>query len=336
MNEFDLIKCYFTRPQARPDVILSIGDDAAIVVPPAQQQLVLTIDTLVAGVHFPLNTSAFDIGYKTAAVNLSDLAAMGAKPLWATLALTIPALDEAWLKEFARGLFAVLDEFEVSLIGGDTTKGPLSITLQAHGSVPIGKVALRRDAAKVGDLIYVSGTLGDAGLALQLLQDKSPLIPLFQRGKLDCDFPPFEKGGQGGFILQRLNQPSPRVALGLAVRELAHAALDISDGFAQDLQHILTASHVGAKIDLTRLPLSEAVKIACDQTTARRLALTSGDDYELCLTVPPHCQHEFEAAALKLNCPVTLVGTIIAEQVLQLIDENQQIINWQLSGYQHF
>jgi thiamine-monophosphate kinase len=293
LNEFEIIQRYFTRAYTRPDIALGVGDDAALVVPPIDKALAITVDSLVEGVHFSSDISATDLGHRTVAVNLSDLAAMGAKPLWATLALTLPKIDEAWLHDFSAGLFQTLDQYQVALVGGNITRGPLSITLQVVGTVD-SKRALRRDAAQVGDLIYVSGTLGE-----------------------------------------RLYRPTPRVELGLSALGFAHAAIDISDGLAQDLQHILTASKVGAEIKAELIPLSSSLKKNLSSEQAYRLALTGGDDYELCLTVPPVHQATFEARAQTLACPVTYIGKIIAEEKLLILDRGIPMLNSQ-TGYQHF
>ncbi len=330
-NEFSLIKKYFARTYSRDDIVLGSGDDAAIVKPPLHEELVFTIDTLVAGVHFPLETSAFDIGYKAIAVNLSDIAAMGAKPLWMTGTLTLPSVDENWIAEFARGMFTLLDQHNVALIGGDLTRGPtLTITFQAHGSVPAGK-ALRRDGAKVGDLIYVSGTLGDAGMGLQMLSSKDV-------GAVR-EPPAGRSRAAPTSFLDRLNRPTPRIELGLLARDYAHAAIDISDGFAQDLGHILQRSGVGAEVEINKLPLSKIppfVKGGRGDFSALQLALTAGDDYELCLTVPPTKAQAFETAAAQINCPITCIGKITNGNELILLDEKGERVDLDLRGYQHF
>lgn len=302
LTEFDIISQFFSQKNSRrDDVILGIGDDAAIISVPPDQQLVVTMDTLVAGVHFPLDTHPYDIGYKTAAVNLSDLAAMGATPAWATLALTLPEADAEWLKAFSHGLFELLSKYHVQLIGGDLTKGPLTLTLQAHGFTPAGK-ALTRRGAKPGDLIFVSGTLGDAALGLQIAQKKISIEPHLAQ-----------------YAINRLNRPEPRVELGIALRDKAHAAIDISDGLTADLQHILTLSNVGAKLDVEKIPLSPALK-SLPFESALSLALSGGDDYELCVTVPPHLQNA-------LPNTLTLIG---------VITENLGLNGIPTKGYQHF
>jgi len=259
MNEFELIDHFFAQQkQSRSDVVLGIGDDAALLQVPPDQLLVTSTDTLISGVHFPIDTSPYDIGYKSLAVNLSDLAAMGAEPAWVMLALTLPQNNENWLKEFTRGFFELIHRYKLQLVGGDTTRGPLSITVQAMGFVPPG-MALRRDGAKPDNAIYVTGNLGDAGFALQ--QKTEPFM--------NC-----------------LNRPEPRIETGLALRGIASSAIDISDGLAADLGHILKASGVGATVDVTALPISSELRAAVGQEKAWQLALSAGDDYELCFTAP--------------------------------------------------
>ncbi len=266
MSEFDLIRTYFGRMgKERADVVLGLGDDCALLRVPAGQDLAVSIDTLVAGVHFLPDCDPESLGHKALAVGLSDLAAMGAEPAWATLALTLPPeLPQSkpdWLAGFCRGLDALARRYRVAVVGGDTTSGPLSVSIQVHGLVPPGQ-AVRRSGAAPGDLVCVSGTLGDAGLALRQVL----------AGDLVAE----------GLRL-RLDRPEPRVALGLALRGVASAMIDCSDGLAADLGHILEASGVGAEIHLASLPQSEAVAAVGDWS----LPLAAGDDYELCFTLPP-------------------------------------------------
>jgi len=318
ISEFNLIERYFARTgRTRDDVVLGIGDDAALVRVPDGMELALAIDTLVAGVHFPVDTDAASLGHKALAVNLSDLAAMGAEPVWATLALTLPEANEQWLDDFSRGLFALADRYNVQLIGGDTTHGPLTITVQAHGCVPAGQ-ALRRAGARPGDLIYVTGTLGDAGLALLALQEEVKL-PLKDKT----------------FVLDRLNRPEPRIVIGQQLRGIAHAAIDVSDGLAADLSHILDASHVGATIQVERLPLSPVLQEYFHMIGGWIVPLASGDDYELCITVPPDKQAALELACAQHACPCTWIGSINARPGLHcLMDDGTEI--GAPSGYQHF
>ena len=255
----------------RRGVLLGIGDDAALLRLPAGHDLVACVDTLVAGVHFPHTTDPAAIGWKALAVNLSDLAAKGATPQWITLALTVPQLDREWLAGFMRGMQRLARRHAVALVGGDTTRGPLSITVQALGSVPRGK-ALRREGARVGDLIYVSGCLGDAAAGLAIVQSRL-------RASSERD---------ARMLRARLDRPAPRIALGLALRGVATACIDVSDCLAQDLVHVLRASGFGARIDTARLPASPALRRPLPAPAARaQLALAGGDDYELCFSVSP-------------------------------------------------
>lgn len=315
-SEFQLINQYFKRRGSHDGVAIGIGDDAAVLNIPQGEVLVATTDTLIAGRHFPHHTHPFAIGHKAVAVNLSDLAAMGAKPRWLLLAVTLPKADEFFIKEFANGLFNLANQHKVALVGGDTTKGSeLSITITALGTLPIGQ-AIKRDGAQVGDGVYVSGTIGDAGLGLKVALQQ---LQGFNLSAVEQEF-----------CRARLDFPQPRIALGLALRGLASACLDISDGLAQDLGHILQASHVGAELQLERLPLSESLN-ALPPHQALALALTSGDDYELCFTMP-------DANLIKLSnaaVPVTRIGTICAE--LGLVCTHQgQVQTLDIQGYQHF
>lgn len=317
MREFDLIKRYFqTGFPIQNNVLLGIGDDAALCTWHAEQAQVIAVDTLVAGVHFPINTAAADIAYKALAVNLSDMAAMGATPLWFTLALTLPQADETWLNEFATGLRTLAHLAHVALIGGDTTQGPLTVTIQIHGSVPVQQ-ALRRNNAQVGDGIYVTGTLGDAGLGLAVVQNKVEVSESIAQ-----------------FVVQRLNRPSARWEIGQKLRGIANSAIDVSDGLVADLGHILQASGVGARLQVIDLPLSEEVRFALPPTRAYNMALTAGDDYELCFTVAPENE-----AALKniLNAgDYTRIGTIEATPGLRCEQADGTLLNAVQRGYEHF
>ncbi len=313
-GEFDLIREFFRRPVADPGVRLGIGDDAALLALPVGEDLVVTTDTLVAGRHFPETATPFDIGWKALAVNLSDLAAMGARARWVTLALTLPGSDEIFLREFARGFFAVADRERVSLVGGDTTRGPLSITVTALGGVPQGQ-ALRREGAQAGDDLYVSGSVGDAGLGLRL-----------ELGQWHEELAPAARE----IALQRLHRPEPRLALGLALRGVASACLDVSDGLAQDLGHLLAASGVGAKLDLAALPRSAALA-DIDPAFADILALTSGDDYELLFTAPP--QARATIATLPVAC--ARIGHITTDSALQFLRAGVPV-EMPVAGFTHF
>lgn len=319
-NEFDLIQRFFNQEtKNRKDVILGIGDDAALLQVPFDQQLVATTDTLVSARHFPINTLPADIGFKALAVNLSDLAAMGAEPAWILLALTLPSVDESWLRRFTEGFFPLMQQFKLQLVGGDITQGPLTITVQALGFVPTGK-ALCRMGASVGDRIYVTGSLGGAGLALEILQKKE-------------DFG--LTSTQILTVMQRLNRPDPRVDIGLALRDIASSAIDVSDGLAADLGHLLSANRVGAILQLEKLPLSECVlSLPCER--AWNLALSSGDDYELCFTVPESRESILQQHLQALKTPYTCIGSIKKDHGLLLLDEKGSVFNIDKTGFQHF
>ncbi len=317
-GEFDLIARYFHRPGSRGDVALGVGDDCALLRVPPGKELAVSVDTMVEGVHYPPGTSASDVGWKLAAVNLSDLAAMGAEPAWATLALTLPEANETWLAGFAEGLHALLDRYRVALVGGDTTRGPRTLSLQIHGLVPTGQ-ALRRSGARPGDGVYVSGTLGDAGFGLRLALG-------------DAEAPAHARD----FLLARLNRPTPRVELGEALRGLATAAIDISDGLAQDLGHLLHASGVGAVLDWRSLPLSSALRLVCGDREAWSLALTAGDDYELCFTAPDEQAARLQGIADALGLALTRIGHIRAEAGLALVSDGETMALPERQGFQHF
>ena len=319
-SEFSLIDHYFAAHSLRrPDVALGIGDDCALLIPPTGQQLVVTMDTLVADVHFFAAADPEGLGHKALAVNLSDLASMGAVPAWAMLALTLPKADEDWLERFCRGLFALADRHGMQLVGGDTTHGPvITITIQAHGFVPPG-LALRRDGAQPGDSVYVTGTPGDAGLALAAAFGKAAVAPEYR-----------------GYIQERLDRPEPRLTEGLALRGIASAAIDVSDGLVQDLGHILERSRVGARLDVDRLPLSPALIASLNRDAAIVTALAGGDDYELCFTVPPERAAHLESVAAGWECRCTRVGVIAGEPGVQLVRADGSAFLLERSGYDHF
>ncbi|QSA97678.1 thiamine-phosphate kinase [Methylococcus sp. EFPC2] len=310
LGEFELIRRYFTRPPRRADTLLTVGDDCALLVPRADERLAVSTDTLVAGVHFLADTDPRRLGHKCLAVNLSDLAAMGADPAWVTLALTLPRVDEAWLERFAEGFLDLAQRYGVDLIGGDTTHGPLSITVQAMGWVSADK-ALRRDGARAGDAVYMTGELGLGGLGLRIAL-----------GKCAIDAPA---------AVERLEKPEPRISAGLALGGLASACIDISDGLAADLGHILTASGVGATLDYAALPLPEPVRRHVEETGDWSMPLTAGDDYELCFTLAP--EHEAELAARGISC--TRIGHIEAERGLRILRDGQRL-ELGAGGYRHF
>ncbi|MDY6994512.1 MAG: thiamine-phosphate kinase [Pseudomonadota bacterium] len=316
-TEFELIHHYF-KPLSVPSeqVTLGIGDDAALCLPPPGMQLAISVDTLVAGVHFPQDTAPEDIGYKALAVNLSDMAAMGAKPAWFTLALTCPQIDEQWLAQFCQGMTTLAKLAEVSLIGGDTTQGPLAITIHIIGLLPQHQ-ALRRGGAQAGEGIYVTGTLGDAGLGLASITQQLTLPPTAKT-----------------YVESRLNRPTPRWQEGQALRGLATSAIDISDGLFSDLEHILQENALGAAIFLSQLPLSSAMRELVTPEAAWELALTAGDDYELCFTLPVQ-QHAALAKALPMTV-YTRIGTLETKPGVRCWLPEGQLWIPKRSGYQHF
>ncbi|MDP0206292.1 thiamine-phosphate kinase [Glaesserella parasuis] len=294
MGEFDLIKHYFSRDKRldRHDILLSVGDDCAVTEIPTDHQLAITTDTLVLGTHFLPTISPADLAYKSVAVNLSDLAAMGAKPAWVSLALTLSDVDHQWLDSFSQSLFAILAEHQTALIGGDTTKGHLAITLTAQGFLPKGK-GLFRHKAKVGDLIYVSGYLGDSSAGLALLLDPPAILTDAQH-----------------YLIQRHLRPTPRVTLGQCLLNYAQCAIDISDGLLADLGHILERSSCGAEINVDKLPLSAPLLQTYSQEQAEQFALTGGEDYELCFTVSEENRSAMEQAVADLGIPCHCIGKI--------------------------
>jgi len=316
--EFSLIDRIRQRTaQSRDDVRLGIGDDAALLAVPSGQELAVAIDTMVEGVHFPRDTPAADIGWKALAVNLSDLAAMGATPAWALLALTLPRADEALIDGFADGFAQLAQTYRLALVGGDTTRGALTISVAVHGFVPPGK-ALTRAGAQVGDAVLVTGTLGDAASGLQLLQ---------QRRRGDA---------QSNYLIERLNRPTPRVAAGLALRERASACIDVSDGLLADLGHICATSGVGAEIEAALLPRSSALLDLFDDVSSRGFALSGGDDYELCFTVPPQRVASVQADLARLGCGATRVGRIVEGEGVKVRDANGQWLESAHQGWDHF
>ena len=317
LSEFELINKYFRNAfNDSPDVKCGIGDDAAIISLPKGMDLVVTMDTLAGGIHFPDDATAEDIGYKSLAVNLSDLAAMGADPQWFTLALTLPENDETWLQCFMTGMGVLARQYKLSLVGGDLTRGPLSITIQMQGHIPAGK-ALFRHGAEAGNLVYVSGTLGDAGLALLSLEKKYPVAENDREA-----------------VMQRLNWPVPRIELGMALRGIATSAIDISDGLLADLGHILESGSMGAEILLDKLPRSEALAQLPDMD-AWELMLTSGDDYELCFTIPVNSKDQVEKKLSRI-CPLRCIGTITDSTGIKWLQPDGREFSPAKNAYTHF
>jgi thiamine-monophosphate kinase len=314
LGEFDIIARYFTRRSARADVLLGIGDDAAVIASPANRRLVVAIDTIVEGVHFPVGTDAADIGYRAVAVNLSDLAAMGAQPSWMTLSLSLPHADERWLEGFASGLFELADAHDVALIGGDTVRGPLVATVQIAGLVE-PDTWLTRSAAKPGDVLFVSGVPGEAAAGLAVLQDGSSDSEAAQH------------------LVRRFRRPEPRVALGRTLRTLASAAMDVSDGLLTDLEKMCAASGCGARVDVDALPHSTAMRQLYSADAALKYALSGGDDYELLFTVAPNRVGELFARIGPMQ--VAQIGTITADDAVQCV-RNGVPLALPGRGYDHF
>ncbi|MCK8043528.1 thiamine-phosphate kinase [Shewanella sp. 1CM18E] len=318
MKEFQLIESFFTgRAQSRKDVVIGIGDDCAVVAPAANKSIAISCDTLVENVHFFPDMPAKDLGYKSLAVNLSDLASMGAEPAWMTLALTLPEVDEQWLAEFSEGMFEVAEYYGVALIGGDTTRGPRSITITINGQVP-KDTGLTRSGANNGDWIYITGTLGDSALGLDIL-----------RGKVTVDKP------DSDYLIGRHYRPTPRVLAGQSLRMLASSAIDISDGIMSDIQHIIKSSQVGAVINVDRLPLSDELKRSVELETALSYALTGGEDYELLFTVPEAQKGALEMALVETGVRFTQVGQICTGGQLKLLNNNKPFEPTNL-GFEHF
>lgn len=319
MSEFAIIDALRERLGgiAGGRLVLGIGDDAALWRPTPDHTVVACCDTLIEGRHFPADAAPDDLGWKALAVNLSDLAAMGATPVAALLALTLPhGPDTHWLDAFCRGWAELARRHEVALAGGDTTRGPmLAVTVTCFGELPDG-TALRRDGARVGDGVYVSGTLGDAaaGLAEWSRRGEPAIAPL----------------------AVRLNRPAPRLALGRALRGIASAAIDVSDGLAADLGHVLAASGVGADVDVARLPLSPALRAATDPQRAVGYALAGGDDYELCFTVPSVRESELAAIAAAADTPVARIGTIVSAPGARWLDRDGRELMLAVEGWDHF
>jgi thiamine-monophosphate kinase len=331
MGEFDLIARYFTRPAAK--AALGVGDDCALLQPTPGTQLAISSDMLVEGRHFFADVDPFTLGHKALAVNLSDLAACGATPLAFTLALALPHADEAWLEPFSRGLLALADAHGCELIGGDTTQGPLNLCITVFGEVPVvnGKSqALLRSGARAGDDVYVSGTLGDARLALEAKRGTITL-PANVSAELLAQ------------ARQRLEQPTPRVALGQALRGVASAAIDVSDGLLGDLQHILQASGVGASID-TSIAINLIAACAQPEWTTGLISLNKqleyvlagGDDYELAFTAPVSAREAVQAAARQANTPVTRIGRIEKDPGLRLLDGQGKALPGSFASFDHF
>ncbi|MBN8767587.1 MAG: thiamine-phosphate kinase [Thiobacillus sp. SCN 64-317] len=315
-SEFSLIARHFTR--ATPGAVLGVGDDCALLAPTPGMQLAVSTDMLLEGRHFSPADSPAGLGHKSLAVNLSDLAAMGATPRWATLAIALPEENDAWLNAFARGFFRMADLHGIELVGGDTSRGTLTISITVMGEVPPGQ-ALRRDGAQTGDDVWVSGMLGSAALALA-----------YRQGRL------FMEQIDAAKVLPALYLPMPRIALGEALRGLASSAIDISDGLLGDLGHILQRSHVGATLEFSALPTLPVAQAYLHEAVARDCVLAGGDDYELCFTAPAGRRDAVQAAAAAAGVAVSRIGRITSEPGLNVLDANGQPLPIAHTGYDHF
>ncbi len=323
LDEFGLIERIRRRAAVRADVALGIGDDAALLQVPPGYQLVVTADTLNSGVHFPPETPAADIGWKALAVNLSDLAAMGAAPAWCTLSLSLPEASPAWVDAFADGFFQLADQHGIALIGGDTTRGPLSISITAMGQVPAGE-ALRRDGAQPGDDVWLTGVPGEAGVALAL----------WQQQRLNVTVPVDDVALE--HLRCRLARPTPRLAIGLALRGLATAAIDVSDGLLADLGHICERSQVAADVLETALPASPMAVQMGEAALFQTLRTTAGDDYELCFTAPAALRAQVSESMACVAVPVTRIGYIRAGSGVRLLNGEGAVLATSRLGFDHF
>lgn len=320
MKEFNVIDDFFkAKSIQRKDVIIGIGDDGAVTHVPQGQALVTTTDTLLSGVHFLADTPPHAIAQKAIAVNLSDLAAMGAEPAWISLSLSLPEVDESWLEAFSNGLQEHAVYYSVQLIGGDTVQGPLAITITAQGFVPFEQ-ALTRSKAKPGDSVYVTGTLGDAGLGLHIAQKKCVLQDPINRD----------------YLLHRLNYPTPRLLVGTSLRRIANACIDISDGLISDIKHILNASECGATIHVDKLPISQALKESVSSSQAIDYALSAGDDYELLFTVSEEQKGHLETTLASANVHATCIGQLNGNTGKLELRQADKPYEYSAKGYEHF
>jgi thiamine-monophosphate kinase len=316
LSEFELIARYFTRPAKR--ALLGVGDDAALFRPASGMTIAASTDMLVAGTHFFADADPQALGHKALAVNLSDLAAMGAQPRWALLSLSLPRTDPRWIARFARGFLALARRHEVDLVGGDTTRGPLNVCVTILGEVPL-RHALRRDGAHAGDDVWVSGVLGDAALAVA---HRKRRVLLTARELAHCR--------------RRLERPAPRIALGIALRGIARAAIDVSDGLAADLGHICSRSRLAAELRIDALPRSAVVARRAGGALGREVLTAGGDDYELCFTAPRARRKRIEALAARLGLPLTRVGTMRPGHGVRLYDAGGEPLTISRRGFEHF
>lgn len=318
MDEFSLIQQYFNRSPRHVSAILGVGDDAALWRPTPDVDLAVAADMLLVDRHFFAHDDAFDIGFKALAVNISDMAAMGARPCAVTLCLALPQADADWLGGFAAGFWTVAERYGVDLIGGDTTRGSLAVAIQMWGELPRGS-SLQRSAARVGDDIWISGQLGGAAAGLQ-----------YSLGRLQMD------QEMASRCLQRLRRPEPRVALGQGLLEFAHAAIDVSDGLLSDLGHILRASQCGALVEYASLPVESGLLSLPKQAAVQAAVLSGGDDYELCFTAPARCRGRVQELAERLLLPLTLIGSITPGKDLIMQGESGEQLHFERTGYNHF
>lgn len=319
LDEFAIINTYFKRKSNRSNVIVGVGDDCAVLAPSPDHYLLATTDTLTQNVHFYPDTSAEDVGYKAVAVSLSDLAAMGGEPAWALLSLSLPEANPDWLQAFANGLFNCLETYAVDLVGGNISKGPLAVTTQLFGFT-VNRHYLTRKGANPGDLIFITGYLGESGLALGLLNHQLTDYPFSEQER--------------AALIKRLWRPVPRIALGKRLVTVASAAIDISDGLAADLQHILMASKVGARIYLDAIPVASTLK-RLPHEIQTRLLLSAGDDYELCFTIPKAPVKTVEGFASG-DVPITCIGEITKEPGLKILSASGSELQLMTQGYKHF
>ncbi len=316
MDEFEIIRRYFERKSTDKDIRVSIGDDGAVLVPAADRDLISVVDTLVSGIHFPASLDAADVGYRAVVVNLSDVAAMGARPRWMTLALTLEAVDPAWLDGFARGLFEAADEHDMALVGGDTTRGSETVvSVQIIADVEPGR-AMTRAGAQPGDSIFVTGTVGDAAAGLSILQSGLP------------------DGDDVRYLVQRFARPVARVEVGEKISRFAHAAIDLSDGLYSDLDKMLVASGVGGEIELASIPLSAQITHLMDEADAMRFALGGGDDYELCFTADV-AEQQIDEVAERTGVAVARIGQVQEGSGLRCLQDGEAY-DYQDPGYRHF
>jgi thiamine-monophosphate kinase len=315
-TEFELIRRYFARPAKQ--ALLGVGDDAALLAPSRGMALAVSADMLVAGTHFFPAANPRALGHKALAVNLSDMAAMGAVPRWALLSLSLPSADHSWLQQFAAGFLALARAFDVDLVGGDTTRGPLNVSVTIVGEVPL-RASLRRDAARPGDDVWVSGALGEAAIAVAHGKGR---VQLAAHDLARC--------------MRRLERPTPRIALGVALRGIAHAAIDISDGLAADLGHICERSKLGADVYVAQVPHSPLLARLTDRAAAQEALLSGGDDYELCFTAPVRRRSRVQALGKRLGLPLTRIGTMRRGRGVRLLRPDGSAVRIGTRGFDHF